>query len=116
MRDRDFPSSRSFGGSHAPLWLMLCYLGFASTTTAQTPSLEVRSLAASCAGCHGTDGHSLPGSSIPSLAGLSTTYFISRMRTFRTDATLARSVMAQIAKGYDEQQVRDLAEYFASHP
>jgi cytochrome c553 len=115
MRDRAFPSSHSFGRSRAPHWLLLSCLGFASYATAQTPSLEVRSLAASCAGCHGTDGHALPGSSMPSLAGLPTTYFIARMRTFRDDGTLARSVMAQIAKGYDEQQVRDLAEYFASH-
>jgi sulfide dehydrogenase cytochrome subunit len=95
---------------------MLACHGMASCAAAQTPSsLEVRSLAASCAACHGTAGHALPGSSMPSLAGLPTTYFVARMRTFRDDK-LARNVMAQIAKGYDDRQVSELAEYFASHP
>jgi cytochrome c553 len=117
MRDRTYSCRRWVCRSRVGLWLLLACHGLASAATAQTPaSLEVRSLAASCAACHGTDGRSPPGSSMPSLAGLPTTYFISRMRTFRDDARLARSVMAQIAKGYDDQQVNELAEYFASHP
>ena len=32
---------------------------------------RVRSLAASCAGCHGTDGHAIAGSAVPRLAGAS---------------------------------------------
>lgn len=79
-------------------------------------SLEVRSLAASCAACHGTEGRSEPGSSIPSLAHLPQPQFMARMRRFREDDALASHVMAQIAKGYDEQQLAQLAAYFASLP
>jgi cytochrome c553 len=79
-------------------------------------SPELRSLAASCAGCHGTDGHSGPKSALRSLTQLPPEDFLARMRAFREDPNLASTVMAQIAKGYDDQQVDALAKYFASQP
>jgi len=87
---------------------------FASAHAGET--LELRSLAASCAACHGTDGHSQGGASLPSLAHLPQAYFLARMRAFRDDDALAANVMAQIAKGYDEQQLQQLAGYFARQP
>jgi cytochrome c553 len=87
---------------------------FASAHAAET--LELRSLAASCAACHGTDGHSEASPSLPSLAHLPQAYFLARMHAFRDDAALAASLMAQIAKGYDEQQLQQLADYFARQP
>jgi cytochrome c553 len=91
-----------------PAWLVFACLGLAP--------LELRSLAGSCAACHGTDGHSAPSSSVPSLAHLPREYMIARMRAFREDSSLASSLMAQIAKGYDDQQLEKLADYFASQP
>jgi cytochrome c553 len=77
---------------------------------------ELRSLAASCAACHGTNGHSAPNSAMPSLAHLQPAYFIARMRAFRAAPAKDSSVMAQIAKGYDDQQVDELAAFFAAQP
>jgi cytochrome c553 len=53
---------------------------------------------------------------MPSLAHLAPADFIARMRAFREDPALASSVMAQIAKGYDDQQVERLADFFANTP
>jgi cytochrome c553 len=98
-------------------WLLATCLTLASLADAQgDANLELRSLAASCAACHGTDGHSKAKAQLPSLAHLPTTYFMARMYAFREDDKLAASVMAQIAKGYDDHQLQQLAEYFASQP
>jgi len=98
-------------------WLLMAVLLSPAVAPARGDvNLELRSLAASCAACHGTDGHSAPNSSMPSLAHLPPAYFIARMRAFREDRTLASSVMAQIAKGYDDQQVEKLADFFANTP
>ncbi len=69
-------------------------------------------LAANCANCHGTDGRSAGGGGMPGLAGLSPTYFAEQMKAFR-EGTRKATIMHQLAKGYTEQQIADLAEYFA---
>jgi cytochrome c553 len=93
----------------------LAYFCLAPLAAAQgDASLELRSLAATCAACHGTDGHAAPGSGLRSLAPLSPALLTERMRAFREDKALTSSVMAQIARGYDDQQVQRLAGYFAA--
>jgi len=77
-----------------------------------TAAAHVRSLAASCAACHGTDGTPVPGSPVARLAGLSPDYFVARMRAYR-DGTLSATVMQQIAKGFSDEQTDALAAYFA---
>ena len=73
---------------------------------------DARYLAGTCANCHGTDGRSVSGGAMPGLAGLSRTYFIEQMSAFRSGARQA-SVMHQIAKGYSDDQISRLADYFA---
>ncbi len=98
-------------------WLLTTCLTLAALADAHgDASLEMRSLAASCAACHGTNGHSKAQASVPSLAHLPTAYLMARMHAFRTDETLATSVMAQIAKGYDDHQLQLLAEYYSRQP
>ena len=75
--------------------------------------LNTRSLAASCASCHGTDGQSAQGVAIPKLAGLSRDYFATQMLAFR-EGTRPATVMQQIAKGYSVDQIDVLATYFAA--
>jgi len=118
MTHRAFPSSCAAARRCRPAGLLLlaCFAALAFGAARAESNLELRSLAASCAACHGTDGHSLPGSPLASLAHLPPAYFVDRMRAYRDDATLASSVMAQIAKGYDDHQVEMLADYFASQP
>ncbi len=76
-----------------------------------TPS-GVRSMAATCSACHGTNGASV-GGAIGGLAGLNKDYFVTQMKNFKEgkrDATL----MHQIAKGYSDPEIAALSEYFAA--
>jgi cytochrome subunit of sulfide dehydrogenase len=106
--------------SIAALLLAACGVANAQTAqTAQTPdgtiALRTRSLAAQCAQCHGTDGRALPGAEVPGLAGLQATYIAEQMKAFRSGSR-ASSVMQQLAKGFSDAQVDQLARYFASQP
>lgn len=76
-------------------------------------ALYARSLAASCANCHGTDGRAVQGSTVPALAGLDKAYVVAQMNAFKTGARSA-TVMHQISKGFSDAQVDALAGYFAA--
>jgi sulfide dehydrogenase cytochrome subunit len=80
-------------------------------------------MADTCAGCHGTNGQSA-GPASPNLAGISESYFIDSMTYFKNlekgaehgeDARPA-TIMNRIAKGYTDEQIEAMAEYFASLP
>jgi len=72
-----------------------------------------RNLAATCANCHGTNGHSK--GEVPSLAGLPAERITASMAAFKSGA-LPATVMQQIAKGYTDEQVSLIASYFAARP
>lgn len=87
----------------------------ATGAQAQQPrpsDLQVRSLAASCAACHGTDGRAAPDSSVPGLAGIPREQLAAQMRAFKSGSRPA-TVMNQLAKGYSDSQIDQLAGYFA---
>jgi len=65
---------------------------------------------ANCFTCHGTDGRS--SGAIPALAGMNKDYFVEQIRLFKTGARQA-TVMAQLAKGYTDEEIVVAAEYFA---
>ena len=71
-------------------------------------------LANTCAGCHGTDGVS-SGPATPTIAGMSTEYFIDMMEAYKSDE-YPSTVMGLIAKGYSEDEIETLAKYFAELP
>ncbi|MDI9336658.1 MAG: c-type cytochrome [Gammaproteobacteria bacterium] len=76
-------------------------------------TLQVRALAATCANCHGTDGRSPEGSAVPSLAGMPRDYLIGEMKKFVSGERPA-TIMHQLAKGYSDQQMVQMASYFSS--
>jgi cytochrome c553 len=76
-------------------------------------ALQVRSLAATCASCHGTAGRAVDGAAVPGLAGLPAAYLVEQMKAFKSGARSA-TVMHQIAKGYSDAQVDQLAAWFAA--
>ncbi|GAB4561573.1 MAG: cytochrome C [Rhizobacter sp.] len=96
--------------------LVLASLVTAGTAIADdAKSLNRRSLAATCANCHGTDGRPPQGSSFAPLAGMPTVLFTSRMHGFKTGAQNA-TVMHQIAKGFSDAQIEQMAIFFAAQP
>ncbi len=74
---------------------------------------KIRYLAANCANCHGTDGRSV--GVLESLAGYDKEKFITNMKEFRSGDKPA-TIMHQLTKGYTDQQIADLAAYFAAQP
>lgn len=92
---------------------------FAAFACAALPALAqetpaARTLAATCAACHGTDGRSAT-PEVASLAGLPREHIASQMRAFR-DGSRPATVMHQIAKGYSDQQIDLMADYFSRRP
>ncbi len=75
--------------------------------------LYTQSLAATCANCHGTQGKAVKDAALPGLAGMQADYLVAQMQAFRKGERKA-TIMHQIAKGYNDEQVRLLAEYFAA--
>lgn len=80
---------------------------------AQQDALYVRSLAANCAQCHGTDGRAAPGSTMPGLAGMPRDYLLTQLKAFKAGSRPS-TIMTQLAKGYTDQQLEQLAGYFAA--
>ena len=71
-------------------------------------------LAGTCMGCHGTDGASA-GPASPSIGGLHPEYFVSVMKSYQ-EGTAYSTVMGRIAKGYSEDEIKLLAEFYAAKP
>lgn len=69
-----------------------------------------RDLATACSGCHGTLGRSASG--MPTIAGLDQAYIVKQMKDFKSGARSA-TVMQQIAKGFNDEQIEALAAYFS---
>lgn len=84
-----------------------------AANTAATELLRQRTLAAACAQCHGTAGKAAPGTPLASLAGMPAAYLTLQMKAFKTGERPA-TVMHQIAKGYSDEQIAQLAAYFAA--
>lgn len=72
--------------------------------------IHTRTLAASCAACHGTLGNSL--SITPVLAGLDPTYFVTEMLAFR-NGERDSTVMHHHATGLTIDEINALANYFS---
>lgn len=85
----------------------------ASAFSQSKDELNVASLAATCAACHGTLGKATLGSPVVSLAGLSKDYIVAQMAAFKSGARPA-TVMHQLSKGYSEAQIASIATYFAA--
>ncbi len=105
-----FPDARSL---LAGLVLGVAALGAAQAQTVDAARLHLRSLAATCANCHGTDGHAVPGESMVHLAGLGKAYIVEQLTAFR-DGKRPATVMHQLTKGFTDAQIDAVAGYFAA--
>ena len=87
----------------------------AAVTTAPVAHAQdasaVRGMAATCANCHGTEGRSV--GTVPGLAGVDKAYLAQQMKDFKAGKRPA-TIMHQIAKGYSDEQLEQLAGYFSA--
>ena len=94
----------------AALLLALAALPVAAQDVA---ALRQQALAATCANCHGTQGRAVDGAAVPGLAGMPAAYMVDQLKTFKA-GTRPATVMHQLAKGYSDSQIDQLAAYFAA--
>jgi cytochrome c553 len=74
---------------------------------------KARAWAASCAACHGTDGRS-EADEFPALAGKPKQALLKSLIEFKTDTGPKKpTVMHQHAKGYSNEQLERIADYFS---
>ena len=78
---------------------------------ASADALQVRSMAASCSACHGTSGIAPQG--METLAGRPKDDLLKKMRDFKTGKKPA-TLMHQLSKGFSDEQLEQLAGYFAA--
>ncbi|MBI5718124.1 MAG: c-type cytochrome [Burkholderiales bacterium] len=81
-----------------------------ATALAQDANLA-RSLAATCANCHGTNGNAR--GDMKPLAGMPADKLLAMLADFRSGNQPA-TIMHQISKGYSEEQLKLVAAYFAA--
>lgn len=91
----------------------LILLGLLAIPAAQAGDNHIRTLAASCAACHGSNGNSVGGT--PVLASLDRAYFVTQMQAFRVMERTS-TVMHHHAKGLTEEEIGLLAGYFSAQP
>ncbi len=90
-----------------PKWLVL--IGLIAPAVAGADA-HIRTLAGSCAACHGTNGNSVGG--IPALAGVDAKQFREKLHAFRSGEQ-ASTVMFRHARGLTDEEIRQLAAYFS---
>ena len=83
----------------------------AGTAHAQIDPLQVRSWAAACANCHGTQGKAESG--MTSLAGVNKDEALRKLLEFKT-GTRPATIMHQLSKGYTDEQLAAIATWFAA--
>jgi len=92
--------------------LLILIIGLVVTQVLKADPMRrnVELLAASCAACHGTQGHS--DTNIPSLAGIDKDKFKTEISRFVSGARKA-TVMQQHAQGYTSAEIELLATFFS---
>lgn len=114
-------------------WVGVLFLCTLFCGTAIADQGKVSMLVNPCAACHGDAGNSV-GPAIPNLAGVSPNYFMGAMLAYKYDdedeleeviendedfidvEAFPRfsTIMARLAKGYTEEEIKLMAEYFSS--
>lgn len=87
-------------------------LAAAGTVSAQGDAAAGKQKAAVCAACHGADGNS-SNPEWPSLAGLGAPYIVQQLQAFK-EGVRQDPLMTPQAKTLSEQDMQDLAAYFAA--
>lgn len=94
-------------------WIAVALVALSPLAYAAEESPQVRTLAGNCANCHGTTGRA--SGAMPSLAGMAPADFVAQLQQFR-DGSRPATVMHQIVKGYRDEEIAQLADFFARQP
>lgn len=100
-------------GAAASLLVVTSAVQAQGAVSPEAQRLYLRSLAATCAQCHGTEGRAVQGEAMIRLAGQPREYLLTQLMAFRTGDRKA-TIMHQITRGYSEAQLEALAAYFAA--
>lgn len=105
--------------SKSRIVLLLAALSAAAATAFASPAFaqdyKARAWAASCAACHGTDGRS-GSEEIKPLAGRPKAELLKALKDAKAGEPKTLTVMHQHAKGYTDEQLDRIAEYFSKQP
>lgn len=80
--------------------------------SASVQAMEPPAKQATCVGCHAADGNSVV-PNFPKLAGQHAAYLEKQLKDFR-DGFRKDATMVPFAKGLSDQEIKDLAAYFAA--
>lgn len=100
-----------------PVMLLLGLVGQAAATEGNIEAGKAKSV--TCAACHGPDGNS-PTDMYPKIAGQHAGYIYKQLKEFKLGASTGgkegrnNAVMAGMVAALSEQDMRDLAAYYAS--
>lgn len=89
----------------------IAVIGLTISFTSSAEIASGKALAATCAGCHGTNGVST-GPATPTLAGLSSAYLVDTMENYKSGDSYS-TIMGRIAKGYTTEEFEAMGDYFA---
>jgi sulfide dehydrogenase cytochrome subunit len=110
----NLPSNFEEAAMTTRLTALALLLAIAGAAAAQDRErLYLRSVAASCAQCHGTDGKPAQGSALPPLAGRPREELIAQLQAFKA-GTRPATIMTQLSKGFSDAQIEQIAGHFAA--
>lgn len=89
--------------------------GMALAATASAEDLKARAWAASCAACHGTNGKSAA-EEIKPLAGKPKADIVKALKEAKAGEPKTLTVMHQHAKGYTDDEIERIAEFYSKQP
>ncbi|MDA8051808.1 MAG: cytochrome c [Rhodospirillales bacterium] len=102
----------SFAGTFG---LLVCgALGAVAPAYAAPSAKAGAAISAQCAACHGNNGIAVA-TNMPNLAGQNYAYLLSQLEAYK-NGTRKNPLMNEMAKPLSQQQMQDLAAYFASIP
>ena len=91
-------------------WLAAAVLA-ATAAGAHAQVNQIKVWAAACANCHGTDGRAQSG--MEALAGKDKDELLQKLLDFKSGRKPA-TIMHQLSKGYTDEQLAQIAGYFAA--
>jgi cytochrome c553 len=94
------------------LLIAVMFTAAGSALAAAPPIPPGARLAATCVACHGNNGDT-KGSTLPPLAGQPQQALSASLHAFKTGKRES-TIMSQIAKGYTDEQIEQLAAWFAA--